>query len=73
MGPLIVLFVLLVTSALGFKARVDPLLNCFFPACIFFRFTSGATPADLLIISMAAEPFQFTYLQITYPQVLMGV
>ena len=46
-------------SVLGFKARVDSL------ACMLPRlngmdssdFTSGATPADLLVSSMVAEPF----------------
>ena len=44
MGPLIPCFGLLVTSALGFKARTDP-FACFF-TCVILRFTSGATPAD---------------------------
>ena len=47
-------FGLLVTSALGFKARVDS-LACFLACALFLRFTSGATPADLLMASMAAE------------------
>ena len=34
-------------SALGFKARVDS-LACFLACALFLRFTSGATPADLL-------------------------
>ena len=57
------------TSALGFKARVDPSLACFL-ASMFLRFTSGVTPADCtncMQIRMAAEPFQSTYLP-TYPQ-----
>ena len=29
----------------------------------FLRFTSGATPADLLAASMAAEPFSYPYLR----------
>ena len=29
----------------------------------FLRFTSGATPADLLAVKMAAEPFRSTYLR----------
>ena len=38
------------TSALGFKASS--------PECNeVFRFTTGATPANFLAISMAAEPF----------------
>ena len=52
------------TSALGFKVRVDPL------ACVLHhlhttessRFTSGATAADLLVASMAVEPFSSMYL-----------
>ena len=28
----------------------------------FLKFTSGATPADLQVANMAAEPFQFMYL-----------
>ena len=32
------------------------------PVCNrFLRFTSGATPADFLVASMAAEPFWYTY------------
>ena len=42
-------------SVLGFKARVDP-LACFL-ASVILRFTSGATPADCMEVSMAAEPF----------------
>ena len=50
-------FGLLVTSALGFKARVDSF------ACVllspahnrFLRFTSAVTPADLLVVSMTAK------------------
>ena len=55
-------FGLLVTSALGFKARVDS-LACFLACVLFLRFTSGATPANLLTASMAAEPLWPTYLQ----------
>ena len=40
---------LLVTSALGFNARVNPVHNG------FLRFTSGATLANLLTASMAAS------------------
>ena len=43
----------LVTSALGFKVRMDPLLAC----NKNFRFTSGAIPADLLKASIAVKPF----------------
>ena len=44
-------FLLLVTSVLGFKARVD-LLACFLACALFLRFTSGVTNADLLTASM---------------------
>ena len=40
------------TSALGFKGRIDPSLARFH-ACITLRFTSGATPADCFEVSMA--------------------
>ena len=37
------------------------------PACHgFLRFTSGATPADLLAASMAAKPLWVTYIMLTY-------
>ena len=55
-------FELLVTSALDFKARVDS-LTCVFH-CLscnrFLRFTSGATPADFLAVSMAAKPLNMS-------------
>ena len=56
----------LVMSALGLKARVDPLAG--FLACMILRFASGATPADCIEVSVAAEPSLFdpcTYLQIS--------
>ena len=57
-------FRFLVTSGLGFKARMDPSLRSSSPACNrILRFTYGATPADLLVTSMAAELFPSTYLQ----------
>ena len=34
-----------------------------FLACVILRFTSGATPAGCIEVSMAAKPFWFTYLQ----------
>ena len=58
------------TSALDFKARVDPL--CAFSLVVILRFTSGATPADCTEVSMAAEPFSSTHLW-TCPQALVGV
>ena len=60
-------------SALGFKARVDPHLHASLPAYEgFLRFTSVVTPAGLLLISIAADPFLLTYLQ-RYLQVLVGL
>ena len=38
-------FGLLVTSALGSQAKVDPFFACFL-ACVILRFSSGATPGD---------------------------
>ena len=58
-------------STLGFKARVDP-FACFL-ACVILRFTSGATPADCLQVSMAAKRFCSTYLQIMCPQAVVKV
>ena len=43
-------------SVVCFKTKVDSSLACFFAfAQWILRFTSGATPADVL--TMAAEPF----------------
>ena len=58
MGPLLSVYLypffgFLVMSDLLFK---DPAHNR------FLRFTSGETPADLLVASMATGPFQSTYL-----------
>ena len=51
-------FEFLVISVLGFKAKVDCCLHTSWPACNgFLRFTSSATPADLLTASTSAEPF----------------
>ena len=48
-------FGLLVMSALGIKVRVDPVFVCFLVCAQWIlRFTSGATPANLLVASMAA-------------------
>ena len=48
----------------GFQSQVgSPCLGALLPACNrILRFTSGATPADLLITSMVAELFSSTYL-----------
>ena len=43
------------TSALGFKAMVDPL------TCVLIGFISGVTPAEHLAASMAAEHILPTY------------
>ena len=51
-GPLVTLFRLLVVSALPLSLPVHH---------GFFRFTSGATQADLLATSVAAESFWSTY------------
>ena len=58
-------FGLLVMSPLGFKARVgSALLALGRGVCVTcsLRFTSGATPADLLAASMAAKRVSSTYL-----------
>ena len=54
-GPLIPLFGQFVTSALGFKAWVDFWLAPFLAFMLFLRFTSGATPADCIEVSMSAS------------------
>ena len=54
------------TSVLGFKVRVD------LHACIFCHqrmmdlsnLTSGATPANLLVASLAADPFSCLLFQV---------
>ena len=58
-------FGLLVTSALGFKAKGGSRCLCALSLehNEILRFTSGATPADLLVASMAAESFSPTYFQ----------
>ena len=57
-------FGLLVMSALGFKARMDPSLGASSPVHNrFLRFTSRVTPADCIEVSMAAKPFWSMYLQ----------
>ena len=51
-----------------------PCLHVLSPACNeFVRVISGTTPADLLVARIAAQSFQSTYLQILYPQVLVGI
>ena len=44
------------TSVLGFRARMDHFLACFI-TCVILRFTSGATSADQLVVSMTAKQF----------------
>ena len=44
---------LLVMSALGFNVRVDLVRTFFIAWVLFLRFTSGATPADSIEVSMA--------------------
>ena len=49
------------------KAGWIPHLHALSPVCNgFLRFSSGATPADVLSASMVAMPFQSTYLQIMW-------
>ena len=57
-------FGLLVTSPLGFKARVGNLIYAWQRHTCYssMRFTTGVTPADLLAASMAAKLFSSTYL-----------
>ena len=44
------------TSALGFIVRVDPSLVCLSSVLNgFLTFTSGVTPADLLMANMATK------------------
>ena len=45
----------------GFQSQGGSLV-CFL-ACVILRFTSGATPADCIEVSLAAKPFGSTYLQ----------
>ena len=59
MGPLYPCFGLLVTSAVGFKVRVDFSLAHFLACELVLRFTSGATPADCIEVSMAWQPVTF--------------
>ena len=63
-GLLIPSFGLLVTSALISKPGWIPRLHAPSLACNgFLRFTSGATPAELLRTSMADEPFEIHVLE----------
>ena len=44
-------------SAMGFKARVDP-VHAPWPECDgFLRFTSGVAPAEIMTASMAPGPW----------------
>ena len=63
----------LVISVLSYKDSVDSLLACFVSYMQWIpQITSGATPADLFIASMAAKPFWSTYLH-TWIQALVGL
>ena len=53
-------FGLLVMSPIGYKARVGSLIRAW-QRCM--RFTSGVTPADLLLASMAAKLISSIYLR----------
>ena len=59
LGPLIPLFGLLDMSAVGFKARVDPFTSVLHQLHAMDSSDSplGATPVDLFVARMAAEPF----------------
>ena len=55
-------FELLVTSALGFKARVDHMLACFITSAQWIpQIHLWCDPTDLLMVTMTAEPFLSTY------------
>ena len=68
LGPLIPLFWTSGDICPGFQSKGGS-LACFL-TCVVLRFTSGATPADCIEVSMAAKPFQTTYLQMC-PQALV--
>ena len=70
MGPLITLFWTSGDVCLVFQSQGRS-LACFL-ACVILRLTSGVTPADCIEVSIAAKPFQSTYLQ-TCPQALVEV
>ena len=53
----------LVMSALGFKARVDPFFACFVTYGILSFISTVTPPADYVEFGMADEPFQSMYLQ----------
>ena len=60
-------FGLLMTSAPGFKVRMGTLIHPLYR--LDLRFTSGVTPADLLMARIAAKPFSSTYLRAVIGQV----
>ena len=62
MGPLIPLFWTSDGVCSGFQSQGgSPHLHALSPACNgILRFTAGATSADLLVATMAAEPFRST-------------
>ena len=60
-GPLIPLFWTSGDVCPSFQSH-GLYLACFL-ACVILRFTSGVAPADCMVASMTAEPFQSTYLQ----------
>ena len=52
-------------SSLGFKAKVGSLIHAWW-RCMYYMFPeihTYMTPADLLVVSMAAEPISSIYLQ----------
>ena len=54
MGPLIILFSTSGDDCPGFQSQGGYLV-CFL-TCVILGFTSGATPAECIEVSMAAEP-----------------
>ena len=60
MGPLIPLF--WISGDVSSRVQSHSWQPYSHLAEVYLRFTSGATPADLLAVSMAAEPISYTYL-----------
>ena len=71
MGPLIPPFGISGDVCPGFQSQGGSLFAHFL-AWVITRFTSGATPADCIEVSMAAEPLGSMYWQ-TCPQALVEV
>ena len=63
MGPLIPLFWICADISSGFQSQSMELYLYLVEAYMLLRFTSGATSADILAVSMAAESISFMYLR----------